>query len=237
MNTSQPAGGDRAVHVPGVFNVRDFGSLPISGGAAVRRGLLFRSAQLSDIEPAGTAILAELGLRTVVDLRTRTERDYRPDQLAGTGAVLRAIPLLDMPFSEIPDSQADLYAYMTDSCTRETAAVVTALAAPGALPGLIHCAVGKDRTGFLTGVILSLLGVPVEEIVEDFLLSNAALGLAPELEDQPRQAAGTVVGAGLLVDALDRIRKQHGSIEEYLRAGGVTDLDIESLRAALIERV
>lgn len=235
MNASQSAGGDRTVHVPGVFNVRDFGSLPIPGGAVVRRGLLFRSAQLSDIEPAGTAILAELGLRTVVDLRTRTETDFRPDRLVGTGAVLRAIPLLDMPFSEIPDSQADLYTYMTDSCTRETAAVVRALAVPGALPGLIHCAVGKDRTGFVTGVILALLGVSVEEIAEDFLLSNAALGLAPELGNQPRQAAGTVVGVGLLVDALDRIRKQHGSVEDYLRAGGVTDHEIESLRTALIE--
>ena len=236
MNTSQSTGGDRTVRVPGVFNVRDFGSLPISGGAVVRRGLLFRSAQLSDIEPAGTEILAGLGLRTVVDLRTHTESDSRPDRLAGTGAVLRAIPLLDMPFSDIPDSQADLYTYLTDLCTRQMAAVVKALAAPGALPGLIHCAVGKDRTGFATGVILSLLGVPVEEIGEDFLLSNAALGLAPKLEDQPRQASGTVVGAGLLADALDRLREQYGSIEEYLRAGGVTDLDIESLRTALIER-
>jgi len=83
----------------------------------------------------------------------------------------------------------------------EIARAVKVLAAPGALPGLFHCAVGKDRTGVLAAVILALIGVPDEEIIADFLRSNAALGL-PRRPGVPSVAAQKVAEASPVYDML-----------------------------------
>jgi len=255
MTTADPGPGGRTLRIPGTFNVRDLGGLPVHGGAVVRRGVLVRSAELSALEPAGAAILAGLGLRTVVDLRTHDEVGARPDQLSGTGAELRSVPLLSLPYDEIPAAQIDLYDYMADFCAKETAQAVRALAAPGALPALFHCAVGKDRTGFLAAVILALIGVPDEEIVRDFLLSNPALGLPKQehtgsarptrdgSEDEDAEsvdhplllASRNAISADLITEVLGRIRGRHGTIAAYLLAGGVTEPELESLTAALVD--
>ena len=245
-----PGPEDRRLRIPGAFNVRDLGGLPARGGAVVRSGRLLRAGELSGLEPAGAAALAAYGLRTVVDLRTRDEIAARPDSLDGTGAVLHAIPLIALPYSGIPARAVDLYTYLAESCTAETAQVVKTLAAPGALPGLFHCAVGKDRTGFVAAVLLAVLGVPDDEIVADFIASNPELGL-PAIPGVTSAAARAVqatmpvydmllsarnaVRADLLADALDRVRTRHGSVAGFLRAGGVTDPELESLKAALID--
>ena len=127
-----------------------------------------------------------------------------------------------------------------DQASQEAAAAeaVKVLAAPGALPGLFHCAVGKDRTGFLAAVILALLGVPDEEIISDFMISNAELGFPESGEpvNVPTLPSRSAIRPELLADALDRIRRQYGDIATYLRAGGVTDLELESLTDALTDR-
>jgi protein-tyrosine phosphatase len=244
--------GGRKLRIPGMFNVRDLGGLPLQDGGTTRPGKLLRSAELSWLEPAGAAMLAEFGLRTVVDLRTRDEVDQRPDNLTGMDAALVSISFLALDYDEIPATQADLYTYMADSCTDQTAQVVKALAAPDALPGLFHCAVGKDRTGFIAGIILALIGVPDDEIIQDFLLSNPALGFPPQsgtaqstvdhpvdselVETPPMLSSRNPVSAELLAGVMDRIRARHGTIAAYLRAGGVTDQELESLTAALVDR-
>lgn len=47
---------------------------------------------------------------------------------------------------------------------------------------LIHCASGKDRTGFDAALILDVLGVEEDEIAADYLLTNACLPLDQEME-------------------------------------------------------
>ena len=240
MRAANPSLGDRAVRIPGLVNVRDLGGLPIRDGVTVRRGLLLRSAELARLEPAGAALLDEFGLRTVIDLRTNDEVGQRPDRLNGTKADLHTISLLPVNYHEIPVYQVDLYVYLAESCTKETAQAVKVLAAPGALPGLFHCAVGKDRTGFLAAVILALLGVPDEEIISDFMLSNAELGFPEPGESEPVHVptlpSRSAIRPELLADALGRIRDQHGDIAAYLRSGGVTDLELDSLTTALTDR-
>lgn len=251
LETASPDSTGREVDVPGMFNVRDLGGLPLRDGGTVRAGRLLRSGELSGLQPDGAATLAEAGLRTVVDLRTLDEIAARPDNLGGTGATVHPIPLLALAYRDIPACEVDLYVYMADFCEIEIARAVKALAAPGALPGLFHCAVGKDRTGVLAAVILSLIGVPDEEIITDFLRSNAALGL-PRVPGVPSTAARKVaeaspvydmllaarnpVRAEVMVEFLARVRARHGSVAEYLRSGGVTDDELASLEAELVER-
>jgi protein-tyrosine phosphatase len=251
METTRLDSIGREMHVLGMFNLRDLGGLPIEGGGTVRSGWLLRSGELSGLQPAGAAMLAELGLRTVVDLRTLNEIAARPDALDGTEATVHPIPLLALAYHEIPAAQPDRYAYMAEFCAAETARAVKALAAPDALPGLFHCAVGKDRTGVVAAVVLALIGVPDDEIIADFLRSNAALGLPRQpgvrsiaaekvAEASPVYdmllAARHAVRAEVMVDFLARVRARHGSAADYLRFGGVTDDELASLEAALVER-
>ena len=254
MGSVESAAADRGLRLPGAFNARDLGGLPAGDGGSVRAGMLLRSGELSGLVTEGAAVLGELGLRTVVDLRTGEEAAARPDFLNHSGtaqAALHAIPLLPLAYDEIPSGQQDLYTHMADYCGAETARVVKVLAVPGALPGLIHCAVGKDRTGFAVAVILAVIGVPDEEILADFLLSNPALGLPRPPTDADAAArylahttqahsvmlsARNAVGADLLADALARIRSRYGTVADYLRFGGVTDEELDALTNALVDR-
>ncbi|MGW7288225.1 tyrosine-protein phosphatase, partial [Streptomyces sp. NPDC054847] len=58
-----------------VANLRDLGGTPLPGGRSVRSGLLFRSGQLDRMDAASDPAVAALGIRTVVDFRTRAERE------------------------------------------------------------------------------------------------------------------------------------------------------------------
>ena len=59
---------------------------------------------------------------------------------------------------------------------------------PDRQPLLFHCMGGKDRTGFVAGVLLRLLGVGQEEVMADYLLTNEILGdRMARRADQARQ--------------------------------------------------
>ena len=61
--------------IDGAVNLRDFGDYPTSDGRRVRSGLLFQSGSTHGISSVGLARVAgELGIRTVIDLRSERER-------------------------------------------------------------------------------------------------------------------------------------------------------------------
>jgi protein-tyrosine phosphatase len=118
--------------------------------------------------------------------------------------------------------------------------IVRRLAAPEARPAVIHCTSGKDRTGFTAALVLLALGVPLETVFEDYLLTNdyrrdvsTLLNLPLSAEDM---AILTSARRDYLQSAIDSMIDQHGSIEDYLRLGaGVDDALRERLREALLE--
>ena len=71
----------RAIHVSGVLNVRDLGGL-VGEQGTIRKGLILRTAALDLLTEEGAQTLADLGLRTVIDLRTQEEREDAPDRIS-----------------------------------------------------------------------------------------------------------------------------------------------------------
>ncbi|MEV4559149.1 tyrosine-protein phosphatase [Kitasatospora sp. NPDC049285] len=215
--------------IPDVPNFRD------AGAGVFRPGLLYRSATLNRLTEEGAAKLKELGVRTVVDLRSSVELDHWPDRLHGLDVDYRHLPLLPDPATTDrawPEDQAALYPFMAEVGGVAIAGAVRALAAGG--PVVVHCAVGKDRTGLTIAVLQSLAGLPAARITEDFVRSNTGLGLdggpIPYTDEAGVERLSRPVAADHLHSALTRIQDLHGSLESYLLAHGTTEEELTTLR-------
>ena len=247
------SGAERLIPVPGVRNLRDAGGFPTQGGARVAESLLYRGGSLHELTPEGAQRLAQLGLRTVIDLRSAPELEVWPDhRLDGD---VRFLHLPTFPPRERDSAHAaevdddrdaeageetleDLYVFMSATAGPAIAATVSALAVPGALPALVHCAVGKDRTGVTVATVLSALGVFDADIVADYHLSNTGLGLdlgpVYYVDERGIERRSRPVHEGLITAFLASVRETHGDATRYLLAHGVTEAELDALRAAFL---
>src|SRR5215468_10518704 len=172
---------ERRVTVEGCLNFRDLGGYPTRDGGALRWRQLFRADGLHALSARGVATLRdEIGLGDIIDLRSSAELS-----LDGRGLLEREpvrfhhLPLFDAsrgqrnPAADIA-SLADLYFGMIDFAREPIAKVITVLARTKD-PAVFHCAAGKDRTGVISALLLSLLGVRDELIVADYAATREAL--------------------------------------------------------------
>ncbi|MFB7614256.1 tyrosine-protein phosphatase [Kitasatospora sp. NPDC056181] len=222
--------------IPGVRNFRDAG-----GVGALRKGVLYRSGSFHNLAPEGAQRLKALGLRTVIDLRSPVELEVWPDLRHGLDHETLNLPTLpanredtDRPW---PEDQETLYPFMAETAGPSLVAAIRRLGTPGGVPAVVHCAVGKDRTGLTIAVVQSLLGASDADITADFLLSNAGLGLldgpTPYLDETGTERVSRPVSAPLLASSLAWIRTHHGSVPAYLRSHGTTEADLTALRTNL----
>ncbi|MEV7124336.1 tyrosine-protein phosphatase [Kitasatospora griseola] len=209
--------------VPGVRNFRDAGGL-----GTLPRGVLYRSGALDRLAPGGARALLDLGVRTVLDLRSTPETTARPDALGDSGIRYLHVPV----FAEQrwPEEQAELYPLMAELAGRPAVAAVRALLAADRRAVLVHCASGKDRTGVVVALIQSLLGAAEPEILADFLRSNTALGLTVPAPGALGHATRPVAAVHLR-RALLSVRSQHGALDEHLRAHGARTSELAALRS------
>jgi protein-tyrosine phosphatase len=247
---SSPAGAqgdepDRWLRLPGTTNLRDLGGYPGTGGGTVRWRTLLRSDALHRLDDSGRAALAGLGLRTVIDLRTDEEVMATPSALDGIEVRTYHVPLFDAAaVGRLPPELAAIYRYMIDDCGAAIAEAVGRLCASDALPGLIHCTAGKDRTGLVAAIVLAVIGVPDDVIAADYALSGSHLGPgAATAISQIRAVSGVgrwldlgALGAQprVIHEALAHIRARAGTVAGYLQQNGLTSHDIEALRRALL---
>lgn len=211
----------------GIKNARDIGGIPTDSGAVVRPLRLLRTARLNGATDADRAWLASIGLRTVVDLRQPFEIAAWPDALGELAAErVNVAPSLD---NEGAGTFFELYLAWLDHSGEAFADAVHALARPGALPALVHCTAGKDRTGVLVAMVLDLVGVGEKAIVADYMLSHERLS-ADSGDLQYRH----VITEDLITGSLAHVRERFGSVEGYLLAHGVSAEELASLREGLL---
>jgi len=236
---------DRWIRLPGTTNLRDVGGYPGAGGGTIRWRTLLRSDALHRLDNSGRAALAGLGLRTVIDLRTGEEVMATSRGLDGTGVRTYHVPVFDAgAIGRLPPELAAIYRYMIDDCGAAIAEAVGRLCAGNALPGLVHCTAGKDRTGLVAAIVLAVAGVPDEIIAADYSLSGTYLdpGAAAAIS---RIRAATGVGRWIdlgalgaqprvIHEALAHIRARSGTVPGYLLQNGLTQGDIDTLRRALV---
>ena len=159
-------------------NVRDLGGLPTAGGDRIRRGALVRADALERLTERGWAALEAHGVRTVIDLRNDDEVGG-DDAPRPPGVTTIRLPLDGMedaafwaawmhrPEFGTPHYYGPWLERFPDRAGRVLAAI--ARAEPGGVA--YHCVGGRDRTGLVTMLVLGALGVPPDEVAEDYALS------------------------------------------------------------------
>lgn len=250
-------------------NLRDAGGWPTADGRRVRTGLLFRATALDRLDDADAASLAGFGIRCVVDFRTGAERDSRPDRVLGGMRMLAEDVLAD---SEVA-APAQMQAFFADpaqalaflesgrgddamrSAYREFITLPSARRGLGSfyrlllddvdLPVLYHCTTGKDRTGWATAALLTLLGVSEHDVYSEYLLTNEQLlpALEPlfrrfEAHGAPRELLVPVLGVdrSYLDEAFTAMHAEFATIESYFADGlGIPDAEQSRLRERLLE--
>lgn len=211
--TPSMASDTRIIELNGVLNTRDLGGLQTTDGRSLRIGQIIRSGEIDAIDDSGKAKLDELGVTTVVDLRTTREATAHPAEWPkDQGPARYNFPLMEQEAQEIEDMRVaiksgtakaadtealfyDAFAAVPLQYTRDLRNLFDVLLAqPEGEAVLMHCSGGKDRTGIATALVLSALGVTREDIEADFLMSNVqkkADTKAVEIANQVNKANST----------------------------------------------
>jgi protein-tyrosine phosphatase len=185
-------------------------------------------------------------IATAVDLREPSERELDPADLDRLAITTIANPILGPEFELHPDITLEqVYVQILEQRGDALAGAVRALARPGALPALVFCSAGKDRTGIVTALVLGVLGVSDDEIVAEYTRTEQNMSGEFRARVQARaQAAGiseqeaaVKLGAppALMWTTLGWLRGRHGGAAGYLRSHGITDGELDELRGPLIE--
>jgi len=241
------------VPLQGGSNFRDLGGYRTADGRAVRRGAVFRSAHLGGLTDEDREALGKLGVRTIVDLRGVSEAAETPHLIDGlackvVGAHIEprlneklraavdngtATPFVVMQFL------TDHYRDYPRRCAPGFRTLFSTLSDGQHRPLVFHCTAGKDRTGFASALLLSLLGVPWDAVMEDYLRTNdlwtGHVGRYPELDIDTR-AAIIEARTPYLEAAFEVVRADYGSAEAFAeKALGLDQRQREQLRADLLE--
>lgn len=196
-----------------VSNGRDLGGLT-AGASATKCGQLFRTAALNTLNPEGCTRFAQLGIKTVIDLRVATERQGSPNAACIEPGARQVIAPMPIPYNVSPaDYLADLH---------EDAAVKTVFDTLGDAanyPVLFHCTYGRDRTGITAALVLLTLGVSREEIRRDYQRTA---------ENGIRTTPASLDAA---LDEIDRL----GGVEAHLGSIGVSPASLATLRARTLQ--
>ncbi|HSC86484.1 MAG TPA: tyrosine-protein phosphatase [Polyangiaceae bacterium] len=185
--TRRASNASRLPTLPGLVNFRDVGGKRAAEGW-IAAGRLFRTAHLSHLDEASAQRLGEeLGIRQYIDFRAdfEIERDGPPQQLLtrGVGWQRHPFDIADPTFRAVPlPAPADwsgMYSRALPRLRTEISSVIDALArAEG--PVVFGCWAGKDRTGIVAALVLSLLGVDDVTIAEDYEATSAGLAVVRE---------------------------------------------------------
>ena len=228
--------------VPGITNLRDVGGIPV-GTSRVREGMLFRSGNLAHVGPEAQDFLTTRVAR-VVDLRDDSEVSAAPSALPG----LRTAPIPPFAGSVASFLLGDvsltgLYRHIVEGGADRVVRVVRILSEGE--PTLVHCTLGKDRTGVSVALALAAVGADRDAIVEDYALTASQLpesrnrAIAKWLEERlpiahDAIAVATQSPAPVMHELLAGIDDEYGSVADYLLAAGLTTQELEALGSALV---
>ncbi|MGD1056465.1 MAG: tyrosine-protein phosphatase [Solirubrobacteraceae bacterium] len=237
----------------GLQNFRDVGGSKTASGGKVRSGVLYRSDAPRAEDPPPPDVVWPPA--SVIDLRSVDEAGGE-HPLASAGSEIYAIPLMaEAGIARLVDDPPPLDAGVAGLYARTLArvgpsfAVIARIVAASPGPTLVHCTAGKDRTGLVVAVILSAAGVCDEDIIADYVLTQAnmpgvleRIASTPGLEDAPAlvKRVGELrpeiltAPASAMTAALELLAESGGA-DVWLSHHGLDDAGLTALRTRLVE--
>lgn len=239
---------DSAIEVSGTWNARDVGGYTTTDeGTVMNPGVLYRSATLARLDDTGVARLAQLGITSVLDLRT-------PDEVArdGTDRLPPDVEVFSLPFGVPEGKESRLVAadvaqaiqesygelsfdgkalmqqlyrdFVTNAAAHRAVATGLEVLAGSKTGTLVHCSAGKDRTGFFVAIVQLMCGVNQQGVMTEYLRSATS-------EEKLKKSVPAIIGKNpaivepmLRVDssymeaAFDQMRAVYASFDGYLDA-------------------
>lgn len=251
--TEFPTEFPHVVPLEGGSNFRDLGGHKTSDGRAMRRGQVFRSAHLGGLTNADRTALDKLGVKTIVDLRGVEEAAETPHLIDGLACRVVGAHIepklgdkLRVAVAEGTATPFVVTGFLTDHyreyphrCAAGFRTLFATLSDGQHRPLVFHCTAGKDRTGFAAALLLTLLGVPWDDVMEDYLRTNELwtghIGRYPELDIDTR-AAIVEARRPYLEAAFAVVREDFGSPEAFAeKALGLDANARDRLKADLLE--
>lgn len=250
----------RLLPMDGSHNTRELGGYKTTDGKTIKWGKLFRSDKLSDISKTDQAYLQNLGIKKIVDFRSEQEKAEDPN-IIPTG-----ISYVEMPISVDGAMRSKIEAVLKGETDREVQSFlidankefVTNYAdvyenfLRGLIdedaPTLFHCTAGKDRAGFAAAITLIALGVSKEDVINDYMKTNAFT------QERIEEILGQIELMSLYQSDVEILRpllgveqiyietafktaeEKYGSLENFIRVGlNISDADIKKLRNKFLE--
>lgn len=250
----------RLLPMDGSHNTRELGGYKTTDGKTIKWGKLFRSDKLSDISKTDQAYLQNLGIKKIVDFRSEQEKAEDPN-IIPTG-----ISYVEMPISVDGAMRSKIEAVLKGETDREVQSFlidankefVTNYAdvyenflrglIDDDAPTLFHCTAGKDRAGFAAAITLIALGVSKEDVINDYMKTNAFT------QERIEEILGQIELMSLYQSDVEILRpllgveqiyietafrtaeKKYGSLENFIRDGlNISDEDIQKLRNKFLE--
>lgn len=246
----------RNVIIPGIQNFRDLGGYPAYiTHRRTRWGMLYRSGAIENLDGSAIQELKNIGIKTIVDLRTAPETSQRQADLQQSFNLVN-IPIMAGSMEETLKGIEDrsirsdtvyriverMNRQLISQHTHEFRQVFDVLLNEDNYPIVIHCTTGKGRTGIMSALILASLGINEELIMDDYRLSNdyfnipAASRYAYQLPARSQEAITTMFSAReeFLNAAREEAERTYGDIDTYLRKGvGLSKKEMKKLQEIL----
>ncbi|WP_328601452.1 tyrosine-protein phosphatase [Nocardia terrae] len=259
-----------SLNLPDAPNARDLSGIPTQGGGGkLRDGSVFRSDALNKLGDAEQQQLVSAGIAEIIDFRSPTERGQNPDKVPASIPV-KSLPVYD-PNNDfylfvgkaiqggpsvqqqlLGDGKAkqfmvDYYKWLvTDATARSQFGAAVKEIAGASGPVLFHCTAGKDRTGWMSAILLSALGAPKGQIYNDYLASNDNLAASNQATLDGLVAKGLVTDPALFTPILgvdrdyldasfDAVQQSFGSFDNFLSQGlGIDGATVATLKSKLV---
>lgn len=222
---------------PQCYNTRDLGGLPTVESKTTRYHSFVRSDVLSRLTSEGKKMMVDYGIKTIIDLRFAFELKENPAVAFNDSDGYIPPTYVNIPFGEIRQDGDDRIHWLENyGIWIEMFADSVKCIMKGILESaegiIFHCHSGKDRTGMLSALLLTLAGVPDDLVVADY--ARTRIRLKPLYDEGVMKPKGTYVPEEQIWIMLSYINEKRGGIKTYLQDIGLKDAEITELKRRLV---
>lgn len=237
---------NRDIDIEGMVNVRDLGGFRTRTGQTTRHGVFVRGDAPYRISDRSRQQIIDRGLQTVIDMRYAHELAQRPNRFAGHPQVdFKHIPLyVETSYMGMIRQFRDLGGWYGTILDQGGVPIQTILGILAHAPAttLIHCFIGKDRTGIMTALLLNLVGVSDADIIDDYIQSQQNLqAISADIQSvrpffvPKAQFENLIAAKHEYIDALlAHLATNYTDAAGYMQSIGVADEDVAAIRAKLL---